>query len=105
MENHQFEIVWSEPAKWDFEKIISQIAESAPLRAAAFGEGLLRKVESLTWSPFRCPPLYETPICRFLLYKKYRIAFYIDERKRAVQIIAILFPYQQFDALRLAWIM
>jgi hypothetical protein len=66
---------------------------------------LLRKVESLSWSPSRCPPLYETPICRYLLFKKYRIAFHSDERKRAVQIIAILFSYQQFDALRLAWIM
>ena len=105
MENYRFKVVWSEPAKQDFEKIISQIAENAPIRAAAFGERMLRAIKTLRWSPFRCPPLYETPVCRYLLFKKYRIAFRIDERKQNVQIIAILFPYQQFDALRLAWIM
>ena len=36
---------------------------------------MLRAVESLRWSPFRCPSLYETPICRYPLFKKYRIAF------------------------------
>lgn len=75
MEDNKFKIVWSEPAKWDFEKIISQIADNAPVRAAKFGEDMLRAVESLRWSPFRCPSLYETPICRYLLFKKYRIAF------------------------------
>lgn len=101
MENHQFEIAWSEPAKWDFEKIISQIAENAPMTAGKFGEGLLRAVETLKWSPWRCPPLYETPICRYLLFKKYRIAFHVYERKSIVYVIAILFPYQQFDLSRL----
>jgi len=104
VEDHQFKIVWSEPAKWDFEKVISQIAENTPLRAAAFGERLLRAIESLEWSPFRCPPLYETPICRYLLIKKYRIVFWIDEPEGIVHIIAILFPYQQFDLLRLNYL-
>jgi plasmid stabilization system protein ParE len=101
VEDNTFKIVWSEPAKWDFEKIVSQIAENAPMRATRFGEGLLRAVESLRWSPFRCPPLYETPICRYLLFKKYRIAFRIKELEEIVEVIAILFPYQQFDLLRL----
>jgi plasmid stabilization system protein ParE len=104
VENHRFKIVWSEPAKRDFEKIIAQIAENAPMRAAAFGKGLTHAVESLKWSPYRCPPLYESPICRYLLFKKYRIAFHIYERKRTVQVIAFLFPYQQFDMSRFDWL-
>lgn len=74
------------------------------MRAATFGKGLTNAVASLKWSPFRCPPLFETSVCRSLLFKKYRIAFHLDERKRIVQIVAILFPYQQFDMLRLGWV-
>ena len=103
MEDYQFKIYWSEPAKRDFEKIISPIAENTPLRAAAFGERLLRAVESLAWNPYRCPPFYETPICRFLLVKKYRLVFWIDEPGGVVHLIAILFPYQQFELLRLTY--
>ena len=100
MENHPFEIFWSGPAKQDFEKIISTIAENAPLRASRFGERMLRAVESLSQSPYRCPPLHEFPSCRYLLLKRYRIVFQIDEREQKVHVVAILFPYQQFDRLR-----
>lgn len=100
MEDHPFEIFWSEPAKWDFEKIIASIAENAPLRASRFGGQLLRAIESLGRSPYRCPVLNEFPTCRYLLLKKYRIVFRIEERQQKVHVIAILFPYQQLDLLR-----
>jgi len=73
VEDHPFEIFWSEPAKRDFEKIIASIAENAPLRASRFGARLLRAIESLGRSPYRCPVLNEFPPCRYLLLKKYRI--------------------------------
>lgn len=101
MENHPFQIIWGEPAKQDFEKIITQIAEAAPMTAARFGEDMLRAVETLGWSPYRCPNLYETPECRYLLFKNYRIVFKVNERANNIGIVAILFPYQQFDLLRL----
>jgi plasmid stabilization system protein ParE len=100
VEDHPFEIDWSEPAKRDFEKIISSIAENAPLRASRFGERLLRAVESLSQSPYRCPLLTEFPICRYLLLKKYCIVFKIEEREQKVHVVAILFPYEQFNLLR-----
>lgn len=104
MEDHSFEIVWSGPAKWDFEKIIAQTAQAAPMRATTFGEGLLRSIEKLRQRPHRYARLYETQICRYLLFKRYRAVFYIDEIKSIVYIIAILFPYQQFKLSRLAFV-
>ncbi len=101
MADHSFEIFWSEPAKEDFEKIIFQIAEDAPLTAGRFGAKMLLAIESLARSPYRCPALFETPACRYLLFKRYRIVFQIDEAERIIAILAILFPYQQFDLIRL----
>lgn len=101
MEDHRFQIVWSQPAKEDFEKIIGQIAEAAPMRAAKFCEDMLRRIEKLDQRPHRCPTLYENPLCRYLLFKKYRVVFQIDAFRKRVYIIAILFPYQQFESLRL----
>jgi plasmid stabilization system protein ParE len=97
----QFKIIWSEPAKQDFEKIITQIAENAPINAARFGEKMLSAINLLHSRPKRFPTLYETPGCRYLLFRKYRVAFRIDEKRRVVYVLAILFPYQQFDFLRL----
>ena len=101
MENHQFKIAWSAPARKDFEKIITQIADSAPVTAARFGEKMLDAIASLRWAPHRFPEMYETPVCRYLLFKKYRVAFKIDEARQIVYVVAILFPYQQLDLLRL----
>ena len=101
MENHRFQIVWSQPAKKDFEKTVGQIAEVAPMTAAKFGEDMLRRIARLDERPNRCPTLYETPSCRYLLFKKYRIVFQIDDAFKHVYIIAILFPYQQFSSLRM----
>ncbi|MEK7727227.1 MAG: type II toxin-antitoxin system RelE/ParE family toxin [candidate division KSB1 bacterium] len=104
MENHSFKIIWAGPAKRDFEKIITQIAQAAPVRAANFGAGLLGAVETLQKRPRRCAHLYETQVCRYLLYQRYRIVFYIDATKSIVYIVALLFPYQQFNLSRLSFI-
>lgn len=70
------------------------------MRAAKFGEDMLRRIERLDQNPYRCATLYETPECRYLLFKKYRIVFKVDEIYKRVHIIAILFPYQQFSLLK-----
>ena len=85
MEHHQFQIFWSAPAKQDFEKINAQIAENSPLNAARFGEKMLQALDALRWRPKRFPALYETPVCRYLLFKKYRVACKRGDQKVAVE--------------------
>jgi plasmid stabilization system protein ParE len=96
MEEDIFEVHWTEPAQEDFDEIVDEIAEDAPVRANKFGNRLLDAAASLRWSPYRCPRAPDEPSCRHLIIKKYRIIFEIDEVNRMVWIRAVMFPYQQY---------
>jgi plasmid stabilization system protein ParE len=91
-----FKVEWTKRARKKYAKIINQISQDAPVRAVDFGRRLQELAASLRWSPQRCPRTRENPALRHLIYKKYRIIFRIDERKRTVWIQTIRFPYQQY---------
>jgi plasmid stabilization system protein ParE len=96
VETDLFKVQWTKRARKNYAKIINEIAKDAPLRAVEFGRRLQEAAASLCWSPWRCPPTTEYSAHRHLIFKRYRIIFKIDEDRRIVSILRVLFPYQQY---------
>ena len=86
-----FQVIWTEPAADQLEKIIRYIAADQPVAAEQVRADILGRVESLSRQPF-LGSVYEKDRkgrTREILSGKYRVFYRVDESARRVEILAV----------------
>lgn len=84
-----FKVILTPQAIEDLREIVTFIASDNPAKAEEFGYALCQKTVPLGAHPFlgRVVPEFRRHDIRQLIYKSYRIVYYVNEVSKAVHIV------------------
>ncbi len=76
-------VLWSKHALEDVEAIAEYIARDSSIQAELFVSRILEAVEHLQYFPQagRIIPEIEDPVCREVIYRHYRIMYFLKENE------------------------
>lgn len=89
------EIIWSPQSLEDIKEIGNDIAKDSPQNARKFLAKMTKIIERLQDFPESGALVEENPMFRHIIYKGYRVIYYIESN--VVNIITVLSPGKVFQ--------